>query len=78
LKIHRTEAFLAEISKFVEDNIGKKYKFSLKKYIMSRNSTVESDKKSYFCSSLVAKLYKKLGLLDPNVSSDRYMPYDFA
>ena len=66
------------MTKFVEDNIGKEYKFSLKTYIMSRSSKVDSEKTSYFCSSLVAKLYKKLGLLEPNVSSNRYMPYNFS
>ncbi len=45
---------------------------------MNRNSSVDNEKNSYFCSSLVAKLYKKLGLLDPNASSNGYMPYDFS
>jgi hypothetical protein len=45
---------------------------------MTRSSEVDSEKNSYFCSSLVAKLYKKLGLLDPVVSSTRYMPYNFS
>jgi hypothetical protein len=39
---------------------------------------VENEKNTFFCSSLVGKLYKNLGLLDPNVSSNRYMPYDFS
>ncbi len=74
----RSEDFLSEVTTFVGDNIGKEYKFSVKSYILSRNSSVDSEKTSYFCSSLVAKLYKKLGLLDPKVSSSRYMPYDFS
>jgi uncharacterized membrane protein len=45
---------------------------------MARHSEVDNEKTSYFCSSLVAKLYKTLGLLDPKVSSSRYMPYDFS
>jgi hypothetical protein len=43
--------------------MGRKYKFSVKKYLLHRNSDIEHENKSYFCSSLVAKIYKILGLL---------------
>ncbi len=39
LKINRIEEFLNDITKFVENNIGKEYKFSMKNYILARNST---------------------------------------
>ena len=65
LKIARNEEFMNEISEFVQRNMGRKYKFSVKKYFLNRDSVEgEEDKKSYFCSSLVAKLYKNLQILD--------------
>ena len=33
---------------------------------------------TYFCSSLIAKIYKNLGLLDEKVSSIKYMPHSFT
>ena len=61
LQMERSEAFMDLISEFVQRNMGRKYKFSIKKYLMGQGE-VESheDIKTYFCSSLVAKLYKNL------------------
>lgn len=73
----RTEEFLEVISSFVQRNMGRKYKFSVKKFIMNRHS-VEEDKNSYFCSSLVAKVFKNLQLLDDSKSSTQYMPSTFS
>ena len=58
--------------------MGKKYDFSLTDYLFQRISTVEKDHKHYFCSSLVAKLYKKLGLLSSVKSCKQYLPSSFA
>ena len=38
----------------------------------------EEEKKTYFCSELVARLYKELGLLDEEKASTRYYPVDFS
>jgi hypothetical protein len=62
---------------FVQRNMGRKYKFSVRKFILNRQSANE-DKKSYFCSSLVAKVYKVLGLLDGKKSCTQYMPHNFT
>lgn len=58
--------------------MGKQYNFSLGDYIFQRNSSKEKDHKFYFCSSLVAKLYKRLELLPPDKSCKQYLPSSFA
>jgi hypothetical protein len=58
--------------------MGKKYDFSLKEYLFSRNSTGEDDREVFFCSSLVAKLFKKLELLDASKSCTQYLPSWFG
>lgn len=63
LHIERKKEFYEEIEEFIQHNMGRKYKFSVKKYLLHRNSDIEHENKSYFCSSLVAKIYKILGLL---------------
>jgi len=58
--------------------MGKNYDFSLTDYIFERSSSADKDHKSYFCSSLVAKLYKKLGLLPEKKTCKSYLPSSFA
>lgn len=38
----------------------------------------QEENKTYFCSELVARLYKELGLLDEEKASTRYYPVDFT
>jgi palmitoyltransferase len=38
----------------------------------------KEQERGYFCSELVAKAYKNVGLLDEKKSSCRYWPVDFA
>lgn len=38
----------------------------------------ESEKRTYFCSELVAKCFKDLGLLSNSKSSTQYWPIDFT
>lgn len=75
--MQRNQQFYTQIEEFVQRNMGRKYKFSVKKFIMNRESDSE-DSKTYFCSSLIAKVYKNLGLLDEKVSSIKYMPHSFT
>jgi len=60
----------------------KKYKFSASDYLLERSSaqssTAYKDKETFFCSSLVACLYKCMGLIDPVVSSTQYLPSSFG
>ncbi len=62
--------------------VGKKYKLSplrmLQKY--STEDSVASIKgdKSYFCSELVAAIYKLLGILPKEITSANYWPGSFS
>lgn len=70
---------------FVKKNLGKNYEINLSKLV-----TLESDvdwnminkqknkDRGYFCSELIAKAIKSVGLLDQKKSSSRYWPVDFA
>ena len=56
------------IEGFVAKTLGKGFEISVDK-IFTFNSVLnrtkeDEDKKTYFCSELVARLYKELGLLD--------------
>jgi hypothetical protein len=74
----RTEGFLKDVDEFVAGNVGKEYDFSLKEYLFNRNSTSEGEREVFFCSSLVAKLYKKLQLLEEGKSCTQYLPSWFS
>ena len=72
------------VENFVNDNIGKMYDFSLKK--MFKRVSLEEDpdsidkksnKNNYFCSELVAALYKYINILDKRKSSTQYWPGSF-
>lgn len=41
-------------------------------------SKEQDEKKTYFCSQLVARLYKELKLLDSSKASTSYYPIDFS
>ena len=58
--------------------MGKQYKFSFGDYLFYRNSSVEKDHEFYFCSSLVAKIYKRLELLPADRSCKQYLPSSFS
>ena len=84
LKINRTERFYSLVEEFVNINIGKTYDFSLSK-MLKRVSVQEEqegnikreEKNSFFCSELVAALYKYLGILERTKSSTQYWPGSF-
>jgi hypothetical protein len=78
LNVLRTEDFLKEVDQFVASNMGKKYDFSLKEYLFNRTSAGEGERDVYFCSSLVAKLYKRLQLLQEDKSCTQYLPSWFS
>lgn len=69
----------------MKKNLGKNYEINFSKLV-----TLESDvnwdminkeknkERGYFCSELIAKTLKSVGLLDEKKSSGRYWPVDFA
>lgn len=63
------------------DNIDKKFEVSLGKLFTFTSKVMtkeESEKRTYFCSELIAKCYKHLGLLPEQKSSTQYWPVDFT
>lgn len=50
----------------------------MKKYSTEDSVNVIPEDKSYFCSELVASLYKYLGLLPTEISSSNYWPGSFS
>lgn len=82
LNIKLTPQDISVIEAFVAKTLGKEFEISLDKLftfssVLKRNPE-DDEKKTYFCSELVARLYKELGLLDEEKSSTRYYPVDFS
>lgn len=90
LNYEMTNERLKDLDKFRQNSIGKKYKIPFKKFIFNHQSTanlrgnkqieVEDDRK-FFCSELIAKAFKVLGVLKEDCyekSSAKYFPGSFA
>lgn len=70
------------IEAFVAKTLGKQYDINLNKLFqfqskLERNKE-EEEKSTYFCSELIARLYKELKLIDGEKSSASYFPIDFS
>ncbi|CAD8068902.1 unnamed protein product [Paramecium primaurelia] len=73
-----------KLKQFILNNLGNEYGLTPSKLlktisqIVPQQSQVEEKKRTYFCSELVAKAYKEMGLLDQMKSSTQYYPSDFT
>eukprot|EP00347_Sterkiella_histriomuscorum_P010769 403374988 len=81
LKCQRTRDQLIKLQSFLQAAKCKKYKVTAtkllrKKCIDDSDDNIREDK-TYFCSELVASIYKNLGLLPQEKSASRYMPGSF-
>lgn len=91
LNVERNSIFEERLNRFVEKNVGLPY--SISPFIKFRKSNQfpdnaeiedESDefesitKESWFCSELVAKCYKYLGIFPAEKASSSYQPFTFA
>ncbi|CAD8098654.1 unnamed protein product [Paramecium sonneborni] len=70
---------------FIEENMGNDYSLNIGKFFKftstikkPTNGEKVEKKRSFFCSELVAKAYKEMGLLDQVKSSTQYYPNDFT
>ena len=68
----------SHLMKFIKSNIGKKYELKALKLIRKSSEDEQHNTRGYFCSQLVAKVYKILGLLDSEKASRNYWPVDFT
>lgn len=82
LKFRRTFDNQTLLEDFLRKVIGKKYKLSpfrmLQKYSTQDSVAVVSGDKCYFCSELVASIYKLLGILPREITSANYWPGSFS
>jgi len=68
-----------DIARFAIENCDRKYKINVGQIIMRQPSMDYRDpSRTYFCSSLVAKCYKEIDILPPQIQSHQYMPKHFA
>ena len=59
--------------------IGKEYSFgAMKLFRKSSNEESAEVQSDFFCSELIAKAYKGLGILDKKKASNSYWPVDFT
>lgn len=73
------EEFQTFLQKFIKQTLGQKYELGVIKLMRkSSDDDVEKAKNGYFCSELVAKIYKLTGLLDKQKASSQYWPIDFT
>ena len=67
---------------FLRKVVGKKYKLSpmrmLQKYSVQDSVANTAEKNGYFCSELVATVFKLLGFLPAKISSSQYWPGSFS
>ena len=63
---------------FIKKTIGHKYDLGVMKLMRNTSTDEEETTRSYFCSELVAKLYKMAGYLPSEKASSKYWPIDFT
>lgn len=71
----------SEIWKFMNENSHKNYELDpleLVKAAFIFMDSPDDNNDSYFCSELVAAVYKRVGILPENVNASEYIPKDFG
>lgn len=61
---------------FVQKAIDRPYSL-IREFLQRGSRSIECPERTFFCSSLVAKAYKTVGLLQQNISSNKYYPGHF-
>ncbi|CAD8050282.1 unnamed protein product [Paramecium primaurelia] len=82
LQLIRNVDFLLQIEKFVKENVGRQYQLSFTKLLQEKSTIITSQNQqedpTYFCSQLIAKIYKQIGLLNQDKSANQYWPGSFS
>lgn len=78
----KTKEKLQALEKFLQAAKGKRYSLKLGKFV-KRNDLTDFDEnikegKTFFCSELVAAIYKNLGILSKERAASNYWPVDFS
>jgi len=78
----RTYEILLQVQEFQKKVIGMRYKLNplrlLQKYSDNDSVRFVSEKNGYFCSELIAAIYKVIGLLPRHIKSSQYFPGSFS
>ena len=82
LVMDRTKEQLLRLENFIKVARTKRYSLAMtklfrKKYAKDSDQNIKPDK-TYFCSELVASVYKNLGLLPHKISASQYWPVSFS
>lgn len=88
LHCERDEFFLSTMETFIKTTVGNGYNISLKNLFFRKRSfdknsqgqagPTTNEDREFFCSELIAKAYKEVGILDTEVASWKFMPVDFS
>lgn len=88
LHCERDEFFLSTMENFIKTTVGNGYNISLKNLFFRRrsfdrnsqgqNGAPTNEEREFFCSELIAKAYKEVGILNTEVASWKFMPVDFS
>lgn len=83
LEIERGDEMISKLEILLKESVGNKYGLSASKLLLSRpsvkpkiNKFIDVDR-TFFCSELIAKAYKILGIINDPRSSHGYMPNSF-
>lgn len=78
----RTYERLLQIQEFQKKVIGMKYKLNplrlLQKYSDNDSVKFVAEKNGFFCSELIAAIFKVIGLLPRHIRSSQYLPGSFS
>ncbi|KAL4497114.1 hypothetical protein ABPG72_019434 [Tetrahymena utriculariae] len=81
LIIERTDEILTKMESFIRYAIGKEYGVSFSKLFKKRSNSksdlAQDPNRTFFCSELIATIYKICGLLPLDISSGHYWPSSF-
>ena len=82
LRFKRTNKMLQSLEEFIKKILKKKYKLNplrlFQKYSIEDSIANVEKKNGYFCSELIASIYKFLGFLRRDIKSSQYLPGNFS
>lgn len=83
LKCKRDKQFYKNFDDFIEKVQGNSYQLNLSKVLFNKNKgsiAIDLEHRTFFCSELIVKCYKEIGLIDADKTkaSYKYTPQDLS
>ena len=73
LECERDEAFLSQMEAFIKSVVGNSYNISMRHVLFRKKSfdkkAAQNEERGFFCSELIAKAFKEVGLLQSEQAS---------